>query len=197
MMDEFSEMLSRTLVHEGLGKLTNDPQDKGGKTKWGVTFLLARKYGYDVTVLTQEQATDVYRQEFYNALPVQGQYENLFPDVRVKWVIFDASVMSGVNRSLCFIGQALGLTNPGIFVLKNTSIEDRNAALQSLIVAAVEYTRSYTWATEFLDAYSRAREARYRAIVAAGSTQGKYLNGWVSRAWDQGAGLIEVIGASN
>ena len=193
-MTEFEEMLSRTLRHEGYGALTNDPNDKGGKTKWGVTKSLATEYGYEVETLTQAQATDVYRREFYNHLPVQGQYENLFPDIRVKWVIFDASVMSGVHRSLCFIGQVLGLTNPGLFVLKNTSIEDFNAAFQNLIVAAVSYTLIPDWATDFLNDFSKVRERRYRAIAAMDPTQKKYENGWVNRAWDQGEGLVEVIG---
>ena len=196
-MTEFEEMLSRTLVHEGLGKLTNDPNDKGGTTKWGVTFLLARKYGYDVTTLTQEQATDVYHKEFYNRLPVEGDYENLFPDVRVKWVIFDASVMSGVNRSLCFIGQVLGSTNPGVFVQANANPADRAREFNEIVARALDYTKAYDWASGFLHDFSQVRENRYRAIVAADSTQEKYLNGWVSRAWDQGSGLIEVIGASN
>ena len=180
-MTEFEEMLSRTLVWEGLGKLTDIPADKGGATRWGITYSLAMKYGYNVTTLTRDQAVDVYRQEFYNVLPVQGDFENLLPDIRVKWVLFDSAVMSGDWRAITFLQLALG-----VFPSGHTD--------QTTQDAAIEYTRSPDWAEGMLTALSTVRANRYRAIVANDASQAIFLRGWLNRAADRGEGLKELIG---
>jgi len=180
-MTEFEEMLSRTLVWEGLGKLTDIPADKGGATRWGITYNLAMKYGYNVTTLTRDQAVDVYRQEFYLKLPVQGEFENLLPDVRVKWFLFDSDVNSGDWRAMTFLQRALGVFPSGQI---DQVTQD----------AAIAYTRSPDWADDMLKALSFTRANRYRAIVAGDASQSIFLKGWLHRSADQGEGLKEVIG---
>ena len=45
-------------------ELTDDPNDSGRRTKFGVTEATAREYGYDVAALTWEQAEAIYYDKY-------------------------------------------------------------------------------------------------------------------------------------
>ena len=67
--------ITETLRMEGGGQYTNKPTDRGGATRWGVTHkTLALARGVEsvtpeeVMDLTEEEAKQVYRTLFWNAI---------------------------------------------------------------------------------------------------------------------------------
>ena len=63
--DVFDKIFEYILMVEG--GYSNDKADKGGKTKYGIIEVEARKYGYkgDMKDLTKEIAEDIYKNKYY------------------------------------------------------------------------------------------------------------------------------------
>lgn len=63
--DVFGSIFEYILSVEG--GYSNDKADKGGKTKYGIIEVEARKYGYqgDMKNLTKEIAEDIYKNKYY------------------------------------------------------------------------------------------------------------------------------------
>ncbi len=72
------------------GGYTNDPDDPGGETKWGI----AARYhpGVDIKNLAPEQALDIYVKEYWNPM---GCDDIGYP---LNVVVFDTAVNAGVSR---------------------------------------------------------------------------------------------------
>lgn len=103
-------------VYEDEGGYTNDPQDPGGPTRWGITIFDARAYAKEFGWITDRQVTaedvrnmpksfaaKVYKIKYadkirYDDLPAGFDYSNL-----------DAEINSGFGRSVPWAGMALGI----------------------------------------------------------------------------------------
>jgi lysozyme family protein len=87
----------RVLAHEG--GYTNDPQDPGGPTNFGITIFDARKYwkpaatAADVKAMPISVAKDIYRQKYWAAM----RCDEL--PAGVDDTVFDYGVNSGIARS--------------------------------------------------------------------------------------------------
>lgn len=91
------------------GGYTNDPQDKGGPTNWGITIYDARAYwkknatAEDVRAMPRSVAQDIYRAKYWNALNCDGLPAGL------DYVEFDYGVNSGISRSGKVLRRVLDL----------------------------------------------------------------------------------------
>lgn len=73
------------------GGYTNDPRDPGGETKWGISKRAHPNV--DIKNLTLEQATEIYRKEYWTTA---GCDSILFPDCVA---VFDTAVNCGQGRA--------------------------------------------------------------------------------------------------
>lgn len=174
-MTEFQEILSRTLHWEGFGAFTDIPGDHGGATRWGITQKLASKYGVsDVKQLSKDKAEYIYFQEFYKPLPLHDEYVNLFPDIRVKWILFDIAVNSGEARDLTLLQRVLNV--PVTHHWDDATYQGAN-----------NYTRANGWADQFMAQMCKTRAAFYQSLADNDpENEEKFLNGWLRRAKDNG-----------
>jgi lysozyme family protein len=80
------------------GGYSNDPDDAGGPTKYGITIADVRKYikkdatAEDVKALTEDEAKVIYKQRYWDAL----NCDNL--PSGVDYTCFDYGVNSGIGR---------------------------------------------------------------------------------------------------
>ena len=82
------------------GGYTNDPNDPGGETKFGIS---KRNHpNVDIKNLTAQQALDIYQQEYW--LPLGG--DNL--PVPICVAAFDTAVHCGLNKTLYWLRQVQG-----------------------------------------------------------------------------------------
>ena len=164
--ERFEMSLAFTLKWEG-SRFTNDPDDRGGATRFGVTQRVydafRRRRGLSarsVQFITMDEVRDIYRRQYWDA--VQGDTLPGPLDV----VAFDTGVLMGVSRSIQLLQRSLGVGVDG-----NIGPETR-AALARANASGV--------AAKMAD----LREARHRAIVEANPTQAKFLRGWLNRLND-------------
>ena len=107
-MTTFDQAFDKLLGHEG--GYSYHPSDPGGETMWGVTARVARQNGYrgEMRDLPRETAKAIYRKLYWDA----SRCEEL-PD-RLKFVVFDGAVNSGVSQSVVWLQRSLGVDDDGV-----------------------------------------------------------------------------------
>lgn len=166
------------------GGYVNDPTDKGGETKFGISDLRDgiadgmtdvdgdKKPDVRIKDLTLDQASQIYYRDYW-----YPAYCNDWPD-GISLIVFDSAVQHGVKKALQLLQEAAGVTADGIVGPKTTAA----------VVGADP---------EWLLARYLLRRARYYAdIIKSNSSQGKYLNGWLNRLDSVNAAAWEVVGGS-
>lgn len=179
---EFRLAVDIVLKHEGY--YSNDADDRGGATKYGISlkFLQGLKDsdndGYldgdlnfdgivdinDIRSLSPQDAVDLYYFEFW----VKDQFDRLPYFLSPK--LFDLAVNMGTQQANKLVQRAikacgLPLDDDGIIgprTLQALKLVDKSAVLSALRSEAAGF---------------------YRYLVASGKGHSKYLNGWLNRAY--------------
>lgn len=133
----------------------NDPQDRGGLTKYGIAKNANPKV--DVQNLNLAGAMAIYYQNYW----IASKCHQLTHPITV--VHFDVAVNHGVGRAAQFLQGAVGVNVDGAIGPKTLS------AVDCIHPATV------------IERISAIRAARYNAIVKNDPTQAKFLNGWLRR----------------
>jgi lysozyme family protein len=103
----YDAAMKRVLADEG--GYSNDRDDPGGPTKYGITIIDVRKYlkptatAEDVKALTLADAVTIYRLHY--ARPIR--YDDL--PAGIDYTVFDYGINSGVGRSGKVLRRVLGL----------------------------------------------------------------------------------------
>lgn len=99
----FDDAFERVLGHEG--GYSNDPNDPGGETNWGIS---KRAYpNVDIKNLTREGAKALYLQDFWRRLDA-----DLLPD-GVAFQLFDFAVNSGIETAVRYLQRTVGVADDG------------------------------------------------------------------------------------
>lgn len=115
------------------GGYTNDPQDPGGATNWGITIFDARKYwkpnatAADVKAMPKTVAADIYRAHY--ATPIR--YDDL--PAGFDYSMLDASINSGQGRAVPWGAKALGSNSSTVdsVVTLSRAASDKVALIQT------------------------------------------------------------------
>ncbi len=157
-MADFDKAIVKTLAHEGGAKFTDDPDDPGGATKYGIS---QRAYpNLDIRNLTEQQAREIYKRDYWDR--VRGD------DIESQAIaenIFDTAVNMGVRTASRLAQLALGI-EPADGIIGSQSLKVINDSDEALFIAN----------------YTLAKIARYAAICNRNRSQRKYLLGWINRA---------------
>jgi lysozyme family protein len=95
-MKTFKEIIEKVLEHEG--GYVNDPKDLGGETKYGIT---KRFYpDIDIKNLTIEQATEIYKKDYWDKNKVESLPQNLWH------IYFDMCVNMGKRTAVKVLQRA-------------------------------------------------------------------------------------------
>lgn len=157
-MANFHKAIIKTLVREGGARFTDDPIDRGGATKYGIS---QRAYpNLDIRNLTEQQARDIYKRDYWDRLRGDEIDSDLIAEN-----IFDTCVNMGVRTGSRLAQYALDIDPPD-GIIGNGSLK--------IINAATEET--------FIPLYTIAKIARYAQICNKDRSQKKYLLGWINRA---------------
>ncbi len=103
MKANFNRCMEQVFAFEG--GLSNDPDDPGGLTNYGISQRSYPKE--DIRGMTKARATAIYRRDYWNA--VRGDDLPAGLDL----VAFDAAVNSGVSRGAGWLQAALGVEVDG------------------------------------------------------------------------------------
>lgn len=166
-MSDFDIALAFSLKWEGGDKITNDPDDPGGLTKYGISKRA--NPDLDIENLTYAQASSVYKSRYWTA----GGCDFLPKPLNV--VQFDACVNHGVSNATKFIQRAANTNDDGVIgPLTMKAINEFDPNLLS--ISAIE-----------------ERNRFYDKIVENNPVQNKYLVGWKNRTKDLEKFIKEML----
>ena len=152
MVDAFDAAFRWVLEAEGPD--SNDPDDPGGLTRFGIA---QRKHPeLDVRTVTEEGARHHYRRHYWD--PIQGDQ---LPRVTAL-VVFDGAVNHGRRRSVLWLQEALGVQTDGLVGPKTVA-------------------SAHTLGLAIVPRYLRLRARAYVDLAASKPVFLKYLNGWLER----------------
>ena len=161
--DLFETAAKYTLEEEGL--FSNDPDDKGGKTKFGIS---QRSFpDVDIDNLTRDGAKGIYREKFW-----EDPGFDRIPDDVLAVKTFDTGVNMGPRAAGKLLQRALNDVSPAEEHLET----DGKIGAKSL----ARMTRVPE--DELLDAFVKRIKKRYGDIVENDPTQAKFLRTWIRRA---------------
>jgi lysozyme family protein len=110
--ENYDLCLKKVLVHEG--GYSNDRNDPGGATMWGITWrdynayrALRRLPTQDVRKMTREERDEIYKKKYWTG----SRCDELPPGI--DYVVFDCSVNSGCSQSIKFLQRALKVAADG------------------------------------------------------------------------------------
>jgi len=153
-MADFNLALPKLLKKEG--GLSDDKEDRGGLTKYGIT-----KAGYphlDIASLTKEQAADIYRIDYWNKLGLDGVESQIKAEL-----MFEAGVNFGVVTLAKMAQRVADVKDDGIIGAKSIiaiNMMDDTVFALALKLMAVD---------------------RYRRICNNERSQKVFLLGWLNR----------------
>jgi lysozyme family protein len=164
----FQYAVNVVLEHEG--GLSNDKDDKGGITRWGISLrYLELEHidpngdgiidAHDVRGLTKQEAIDIYKAHWWNKYSY-----NKIKDLRLATKVFDLAVNAGAVRAHKLLQQAIGTTVDGLLGPRTIAITNVQQAGEVLAQLRLE-------AREF-----------YLGLIQAKPIYEKYRNGWLARA---------------
>ncbi len=165
-----SRELARQIIDEWEGGYSDHPDDPGGPTKYGISFVTLRLIRgratvADVQELTKDEAITIMVEQYYSK-----RFDDLPACIRLH--LFDASINHGPRRAVKLWQTALNkegkaLTVDGIFGPKTL------AASRMAVEAGVN---------GIANAFADERIRMYVHIVVAEPSQLAFLDGWIERA---------------
>ena len=162
-MDRFEKIFDYLLKVEG--GYSNDKNDKGGETTWGITKEEAREFGYkgNMQDLTKDFAKNIYLKKYY----LGNKLDKVIND-KVALSICDWAVNSGRNGTKNAQIAINQLTNANLDVdgiIGNKTLEALNSVDPE----------------KFLEVYHNLQRIYYKGKVEADRTQEGFLTGWLNR----------------
>jgi len=118
-MNTFDTFVEKIIIHEGGDLVSDDPDDRGGTTKYGISINFAgsinldlnddgRTTKADIIALTLDDAKEIYFEHFWEK--IQGY---LLPR-GLAYIAFDAAVNQGVHAASVDLQRSLGVKDDGI-----------------------------------------------------------------------------------
>ena len=157
-MVTFPRALKFVMKWEGGEKITRDPIDPGGTTKYGIS---QRAYpALNIEELTHEQATEIYKRDYW----LKGRCDQLPDPVNIAHM--DACVNCGVVQAAKFLQRAVEVNDDGAI------------GVQTLAAIALADPKDLARETII------EREKYYRKLIASRPSLNRFKNGWFNRTSD-------------
>lgn len=177
------------------GGYVNDPVDRGGATKYGISlrFLVSEGNidldgdgradfdldmdgdidGADIRKLTVGDAIFLYHRCFWQRLDAET-----FPEP-IGEMMFDQGVNGGLGAARKLLQRAINRATRGDKTVAQIAVD---GAIGSATRRALDNVIHHNGIRFLVICYREEVKARYRAIVAANPSQSRFLKGWLRRA---------------
>ena len=155
------DLIDRVIAREGGAKITRDPVDPGGVTKYGISQRAHPEL--DIPALTYQHAKAIYQHEYLDT-PGIGRIRDLY----LRELVFDYAVHSGPERAVKDLQKIVGVEQDGKIGTLTLN------AIDAQLARTTPVWRVYL-------AYIRERCLFLCRQVVARPVKVKYLVGWISR----------------
>lgn len=139
-------MIDRIIIDEGGDKFTNDPQDPGGATKYGITLDTLRDWRgvktlpvSAVIALSLPEARAIYRTRYVASCRVDQM------PIGIDYSVLDFAVNAGPSRSIKTLQKIIGVAPDGVVgpvTLKAVRDYDQSSLINNFAAARSKYYQS-------------------------------------------------------
>ena len=160
------------------GGYTNDPNDAGGATRYGITVAVARRNGYngDMRDLPIEFARMVYRKQYYEG-PHFDDVAKLSP--RIAEELTDTGVNMGVTTAALFLQRWLNVMNMEKRFYPDVKADGYIGQQTLACLEAYLKKRGKEGETVLLRALNSSQGHRYLEIAEGRQANENYVYGWL------------------
>lgn len=162
----FDKSFQHVIGHEG--GYVNNPNDRGGETKYGIT----KKYypNLDIKNLTLDDAKKIYKENYWDKLKLDQ-----INDERVQLELFDTAVNQGTGVAGKYLQEGLNLLNRNQKDYKNINVD---GAVGPGTIAAFNSCKRRDNLYKILNCL---QAERYMDICRRDEGQEEFMNGWLNR----------------
>ena len=154
-----SQSISFETGGDKAGGYTNDPDDKGGETKWGISKKSHPEF--NIKTLTFQQAQDIYHKRYYNVLYDYIKYDAL------AFKLFDMSILTGQRRAVKKLQRVIAKS--GYHIRIDGVFGPITLTAINLCEPSIAYGR-----------YMSSYDSYFKRISHRWNNK-KYLKGWLNR----------------
>jgi lysozyme family protein len=171
------DMLAALLKREG--GFVDNPFDKGGPTKYGITQQTARAFGYtsDMRLFPQDKALAIYRQQYW----VDPKFYDVslrYPKLAEK--LFDTGVNMGPKVAARFLQRALNGLNRGASDYPDMPEDGQLGHLTLGALDTYRAKRGDAGESVLLKSVNALQAVRYIEICERDHHQEEFLFGWLA-----------------
>jgi len=160
------------------GGWSDDPDDPGGKTKYGITEAVWKEFHngnppYDISRITRTDAELVYYHLYWRPMHLEELSETLHQPLVSE--MFESAVNHGVGRATIFIQASFNLIKPD-----NKAPLKEDGVMGPLTISSILLMTNH-YEDVLLVAYHGERYNFYKSIVEKKPSQLKFIKGWLRR----------------
>lgn len=160
------------------GGYVDNPRDRGGPTRWGITEQVARAHGYTGAMreLSQETAREIYLERYWS-----GPHFDLI-DARASRIaeeLLDTGVNMGPNTASRFLQRALNVLNRGATAYPDIVADGQIGRMTLFALDQYLDQRGAVGVTVLLSALNGLQAARYIEIAEERPSQEEFEYGWL------------------
>lgn len=175
--ERFAVALKAVIEHEG--GYSNNPDDSGGKTNFGITQKELLKVSEilkipsDVKILTKEDAAIYYKTEWWDRY-----HFNAINSVPISCKIFDMTINIGPSAAFKILQKACTYLNKPLPI---------DGIMGTITIGIVNRLCIDGHEQEIIDALIDTQKKYYIDIIKHNPKQGIFLKGWLKRAEYKGS----------
>lgn len=161
------------------GGYSNHPSDTGGRTCWGITERVARRWGYtdDMRHLPKSRAAAIYKSQYWSR-PGFDRVHALAPDLAAE--LFDTGINMGPAIATGFLQRALNALNREGKDFAEILV-DKKLGTQTLgALRAFLKRRGKSGEDVLLKAVEALQGARYIRLAEKRPANEAFLYGWLA-----------------
>ncbi len=158
------------------GGYVNDPSDSGGETKFGITKVVARGFGYQGLMkdMPYQTAVDIYEARYWKPLQLDVVLK-LAPTVAEE--LFDTGVNMGIERAGIFLQRCLNALSIGV---DNLVVDGKIGQKSMEILSAFLNQRGPAGEKVLLKMLNCLQGEFYITLTERRVKDKKFIYGWIS-----------------
>ena len=159
------------------GAFSDDANDRGGATAWGITEAVARAFGYagPMRDLTRAQAAAIYRRRYVE----QPRLDQLEPvDSALAARLFDIGVNCGPPTGIRFLQRALNVLNRSGALFRDVAVDGVLGAMTLAALREFITARGDDGRPVLLGMVAAQQSTRYIEIAEHDASQEDFEFGW-------------------
>lgn len=176
-MFDIDQEITLQIAKEGGDKYTNDPDDPGGPTKFGVTQAVARAYGYmgDMKDLEHSMAHRIYKERYWLNVKFDCVARSSVP---LAAKLFEIGINMGQARGVAFLQRALNVLNQEAALYPDIAVDGTVGKITLHCLKSFLQHRGVKGQDVLLQMVKSQQSVRYIELAEARPKDERFEFGW-------------------